>query len=52
MINTVRYMKEINNMALELQILQEQLGQKKGKLITQEIVDELNMLEEDPDYSI
>lgn len=36
-------------MALELEVLQEQLG-KKGKLITQDVVDELNKLEEDPDY--
>lgn len=35
---------------LELKVLQEQLG-KKGKLVTQDTVDELNKLSKDPDYS-
>ena len=35
---------------IELGLLQQQLG-KKGKLITQDTVDELNRLAEDPDYS-
>jgi hypothetical protein len=35
---------------LELEVLQDQLGKKKGSLITQEIVDELNLLVNDPDY--
>lgn len=35
---------------LELEVLQDQLGKKKGSLITQETVDELNRLVEDPDY--
>jgi hypothetical protein len=35
---------------LELEILQDQLGKKKGSLVTQETVDELNKLVDDPDY--
>lgn len=37
-------------MSLELAVLQDQLGKKKGGLITQDTVDELNKLIEDPDY--
>jgi hypothetical protein len=37
-------------MSLELAVLQEQLGRKKGSLITQDTVDELNKLIEDPEY--
>jgi hypothetical protein len=37
-------------MSLQLAVLQEQLGRKKGSLITQDTVDELNKLIEDPDY--
>lgn len=36
-------------MSLQLEVLQAQLG-KKGRLITQDTVDELNKLVEDPDY--
>lgn len=36
-------------MSIELEVLQAQLG-KKGKLITQDTVDELNKLVDDPDY--
>jgi len=35
---------------LELEVLQDQLGKKKGSLVTQEIVDELNLLVADSDY--
>lgn len=35
---------------LELTVLQDQLGKKKGSLITQDTVDELNRLAEDADY--
>jgi hypothetical protein len=35
---------------IELEVLQDQLGKKKGSLITQEIVDELNLLVADSDY--
>jgi len=35
---------------LELEVLRDQLGKKKGHLVTQEIVDELNVLIDDPDY--
>ena len=37
-------------MGVELVTLQEQLGVKKGRFITQEIVDELNRLTDDPEY--
>ena len=33
-----------------LELLQEQLGKKKGQLVNQDTVDELNKLAEDPDY--
>ena len=35
---------------LELETLRDQLGKKKGGLVTQDTVDELNRLIEDPDY--
>lgn len=37
-------------MSLSLEVLSDQLGKKKGHLITQDVVDELNALIEDPDY--
>jgi hypothetical protein len=37
-------------MSLELAVLQDSLGKKKGNLISQETVDELNKLAEDPEY--
>lgn len=37
-------------MALELEVLQDQLGKKKGALVSQETIDEINKLAEDPDY--
>ena len=37
-------------MALELEVLQDQLGKKKGALISQETIDEINALAENPDY--
>ena len=35
---------------IELEMVQEQLGKKKGELVTQDTVDELNRLIDDPDY--
>ena len=35
---------------LELEVVQQQLGKKKGMLVGQDTVDELNKLAEDPDY--
>lgn len=35
---------------IELGMIQEQLGKKKGSLVTQDTVDELNKLVEDPEY--
>ena len=37
-------------MALGLEVLQDQLGKKKGALISQETIDEINALAENPDY--
>lgn len=44
------FIGEGGSMSLQLAVLQEQLGRKKGSLITQDTVDELNKLIEDPDY--
>lgn len=38
------------NMGIELEVIQNQLGKKKGGLVTQDTVDELNKLVEDIDY--
>lgn len=35
---------------LELEVLRDQLGKKKGHLVTQDVVDELNTLAENPEY--
>jgi len=35
---------------VEIEMIQEQLGKKKGALVTQDTVDELNSLVEDPEY--
>ena len=35
---------------LELEVLQDQLGKKRGHLVNQEVVDELNKLCDEPDY--
>lgn len=35
---------------IEIEMIQEQLGKKKGELVTQDTVDELNRLVDDPEY--